>query len=543
MENHTKHVLLIEDNPGDADLVRLRLVEGKSPVEVNCVGRLSDGLATLSSQVPSVILLDLNLPDCHGAETFRRVLEHAPGVPIVVLSGQDDEALADKAVNQGVQDYLVKGDITAKHLERSIRYAVERQALLRALEITRKQQLEFKNQFLSHVSHELRTPLTCIHQYVTLIADGLAGPVAPEQADHLKTVLKSVNQLHAMIRDLLEATRAESGKLRVEPRCIAMGDLVKQAVAMMQLSAQEKHVGLEVGLDHRIPLVHADPDRVLEVLINLIDNAIKFTAPDGAVMVKACMVETDPNTVYVSVTDTGRGIAPEAKAMIFERLYQDPESVDNNRSGLGLGLFICKEIVRLHQGRIWVASEPGQGSTFTFTLPIYSLAKLLQPVVTHHEQLRPAFTLLQVELRPNANPPRGNWQGTWQKCLETLQRCVYLDKDLVLPPLGSAGLSETFFVVASTDLNHSGIITMRIREQLERMTDLKSKGTLTITTTPIEVSPAAPEEPLAQQVQRVADSVNAMIMRIVGQESARRESDLPAAPIFTTPIFRGKSTN
>ncbi|HLW86155.1 MAG TPA: hybrid sensor histidine kinase/response regulator [Candidatus Sulfotelmatobacter sp.] len=526
MENHAKHVLLIEDNAGDADLVRLRLVEGKTPCEVNCVGRLSDGLATLSKEVPTVILLDLNLPDSHGAETFRRVLEKAPGVPIVVLSGQDDEMLAIKAVNQGVQDYLVKGDITAKHLERAIRYAVERQALLRTLDITRKQQLEFKNQFLSHVSHELRTPLTCIHQYVTLLADGLAGPVAPEQSDHLKTILKSVNQLHAMIRDLLEATRAESGKLRVEQRCIAIGDLVKQAVAMMQLSAQEKRVGLEVGLDQRIPLVHADPDRVLEVLINLIDNAIKFTPPDGAVTVKACLVETDPSMVYVSVTDTGRGIAPEAKALIFERLYQDPEGVDSNRSGLGLGLFICKELIRLHQGRVWVSSEPGHGSTFTFTLPIYSLARLLQPVVTHHDQLRPAFILLRVDLKPNANPPRGNWRETWQKCLDILQRCVYLDKDLVLPPLGSPGPSETFFVVASTDLNHAGIMTMRIREQVERMTDLKAKGTLTITTVPIEFALAAPEETLPQQVQRVADSVNAMIMKIVGQESARRESDL-----------------
>src|SRR5271170_495414 len=226
MTQATTSVLLIEDNPGDADLVRLRLVEGESPVNVNCVQRLSEGLASLTKDTPSVVLLDLNLPDSHGAETFRRIMEHSPNVPVVVLSGQDDEALAMKAMHQGVQDYLVKGNISSKHLERAIRYAVERQALLRALEITQKKQLEFKNQFLSHVSHELRTPLTCIHQYVSLLNDGLAGPVLPEQADHLKTILKSVNQLHAMIRDLLEATRAESGKLCIEPRCIAVGDLV-----------------------------------------------------------------------------------------------------------------------------------------------------------------------------------------------------------------------------------------------------------------------------------------------------------------------------
>jgi signal transduction histidine kinase len=512
MEYPATNVLLIEDNPGDADLVRLRLVEGQSGVKVNCVNRLSDGLASLTKETPSLVLLDLNLPDSRGAETFRRVMEHAPNVPIVVLSGQDDEALAIKAVHQGVQDYLVKGNLSSQQLERAIRYAVERQGLLRSLEIAQKQQLEFKNQFLSHVSHELRTPLTCIHQYVTLLLDGLAGPVAPDQSDHLKTILKSVNQLHAMIRDLLEATRAESGKMRVEPRCIALGELVQQAVAMLRPTADEKKVGLEIGLDQRLPLVHADPDRVLEVLINLVDNAIKFTPPEGAVMLQACMVDAEPGSVYVSATDTGRGISPEAKALIFERLYQDPDSIDNNRSGLGLGLFICREIVRLHGGRIWVSSELGQGSTFTFTLPVYSLAKLLAPVITHQDRLRSPFVLVRVELTPLSNPPRGNWKETWQECLEILRRCVYLDKDLVLPPMGTSGAAETFFVVASTDMQRSGNMTTRIRDQLARVSDLKTKCSLTITTVPVELPAPGPDESLEQQVQTVAERVTQVIL-------------------------------
>ncbi len=512
MDHQTTQVLLIEDNPGDADLVRLRLVEGQSPVTVNCVNRLSDGLASLTKETPSVVLLDLNLPDSRGAETFRRVLEHSPDVPVVVLSGQDDEALAMKAVHQGVQDYLIKGNISSRQLERAIRYAVERQGLLRALDIAQKQQLEFKNQFLSHVSHELRTPLTCIHQYVTLILDGLAGPVAPDQIDHLKTVLKSVNQLHAMIRDLLEATRAESGKMRVEPRCISLRELVQQAVTMLRPTADAKKVGLEIGLDQRLPLVHADPSRVLEVLINLVDNAIKFTAQDGSVLVKACMVEADPGYVYISVSDSGRGIGPEAKALIFERLYQDPDSVDSHRSGLGLGLFICREIVRLHQGRIWVSSELGQGSTFTFTLPIYSLAKLLAPVITHEDRLRPSFVLVRVELAPLSSLPRGNWKDTWRQCLEILRHCVYLDKDLVLPPMGTSATNETLFVVASTDLQGSGAMTMRIREQLERLGSLKTKCTLTVTAVAIELPPPNPGAGLELQVQNMADRVTQMIM-------------------------------
>jgi signal transduction histidine kinase len=519
MNETTTSVLLIEDNPGDADLVRLRLVEGQSPVRVNCVSRLSDGLASLSRETPSLVLLDLNLPDSHGADTFRRLMEHSPNVPVVVLSGQDDEVLAMKAVHHGVQDYLVKGNISSKNLERAMRYAVERQALLRSLEIAQKQQLEFKNQFLSHVSHELRTPLTCIHQYVTLLLDGIAGPVAPEQADHLKTVLKSVNQLHAMIRDLLEATRAESGKMRIEPRCIALHELVQQAAAMLRPTADEKKVGLEIGVDLRLPLVHADPDRVLEVLINLADNAIKFTPPDGAVMLQANMVDADPGSVYISVNDTGRGIGPEAKALIFERLYQDPDSVDNNRSGLGLGLFICREIVRLHQGRIWVSSEPGQGSTFTFTLPVFSLAKLLAPVITHQDRLRPDFVLVRIELTPLSNPPRGNWKETWQQCLEIVRRCIYLDKDLLLPPMGTSGAAETFYVVASTDLQRSGIMTTRIREQLERVPDLKTKCTLTISSAPVQLPAADTKQSLDQQIQSVAGCVTQMIF--TGMERKR----------------------
>lgn len=517
MSNQPTSVLLIEDNPGDADLVRLRLVESKSPVTVNCVERLSEALALMNSERPTVVLLDLNLPDSHGADTFRALLDKAPEVPIVILSGQEDEALAIKALHQGVQDYLVKGEITSKHLERAMRYAVERQALILTLEISRKQQLEFKNRFLSHVSHELRTPLTCIHQYVTLITDGLAGPVAPEQRDHLETILKSVNQLHAMIRDLLEATRAESGKLRIEPRCLALADLVRQAAAMMQPTANAKQVGLEIGVDSRVPLVLADPDRVLEVLINLLDNAIKFTPEEGSVAVHACMVDADPGMVYVTVSDTGRGISPEAKSLIFERLYQDPESVDNNRSGLGLGLYISKQLVRLHGGRIWVASEAGQGSTFTFTLPVYSLAKLLFPVITHEDRLRDSIVLVNVELIPRPGPPGGSWRETCQQCLETLERCLYLDKDLLLPSMSGSGPAETFYIVASTDMDRVNVMLARIHEQLGRCADLQTTGSLKVMAAPVQVSTVDRQTTLEQQVQEVATQVSEMITQAMAQ--------------------------
>lgn len=534
MKDQTTHVLLIEDNPGDADLVRLRLVESHPNARVECVHRLSDALASLAGELPSLVLLDLNLPDSRGADTFRKVLENAPNVPVVVLSGQDDEVLASKAVTQGVQDYLIKGDLTGKNLERAMRHAVERQSLLRSLEMARKQQLEFKNQFLSHVSHELRTPLTCIHQYVTLLLDGLAGTMAPEQTDHLRTVLKSVNQLHAMIRDLLEATRAEGGKLRIDCRCVTISKLVEQAVAMMRPTAQNKGVGLEVGIDSRVPLLLADPDRILEVLINLMDNAIKFTPSDGGVTIKACVQETDPDLVYVSVCDTGRGISPEARALIFDRLYQDPDSIDNNRSGLGLGLYICRELVRLHHGTMSVVSEVGHGSTFTFTIPVYSLAKLLAPVISYQGALRSSLVLVQVDLKPLISPPRGDWRGMQQQTLETLRRCVYLDKDLVLPPMGAAAPQETYFVVASTDMQRAGVMTTRIREQLEKIPEFTTRASLTISTVPIEL-PSAEGRKLEAQIQEIADSVSTMVVKKIGdspitmKEHGMKEHTLSAA--------------
>lgn len=521
MSDSPTQVLLIEDNPGDADLVRLRLTESKRQVDVNCVNRLSDALASIESKPPAVVLLDLNLPDSHGTETFRKVLEKAPGLPVVILSGQEDETLAMKAIHQGVQDYLVKGDMTSRNLERSMRYAVERQALLRSLEISRKQQIEFKNQFLSHVSHELRTPLTCIHQYASLLIDGLSGPISPEQRDHLQIILKSVNQLHAMIRDLLEATRAESGKLRIEPRCLALVDLVRQAIAMMRPQAMNKRINMELQAHGPIPLVSADPDRVLEVLINLLDNAIKFTS-EGSVTVKLSMQEADSEFAYISVSDTGKGISPEALPLIFERLYQDANTIDENRTGLGLGLYIAKELVGLHGGRIWAASQPGEGTTFTFSLPTYSLEKLLRPVIVHGEKLRDSAVLVRVDLKPLSTPVRGNWKEICRECLELLRRCVFVDKDLVLPAMARNGPDDTFYVVASTDMERVNVMISRIVEQLEAATPLKSVGSVKASARPVFAG-AMPSNAVEKQMEVVARTITEMVL-----------ADLTSMNSFTT---------
>jgi hypothetical protein len=162
---------------------------------------------------------------------------------------------------------------------------------------------------------------------------------------------------------------------------------------------------------------------------------------------------------------------------------------------------------------MWVASELGNGSTFSCTLPLYSLAKLLTPVIIHQQKMREALVLLKVEVKPRAKPVRGNWKENTQRCLEILQRCVYLDKDLVLPPMTTHGPEQAFFVVASTDMDRVSIMMTRIREQIDKVGDLKAACDLSLTAEPVKLSGAACTDPPERQVQAVAERVTEMVQR------------------------------
>jgi serine/threonine protein kinase len=216
--------------------------------------------------------------------------------------------------------------------------------------------------------------------------------------------------------------------------------------------------------------------------------------------------------------------AAEALPLIFERLYQDPDSIDSNRSGLGLGLYIAKELVNLYGGRIWVSSQAGEGSTFSFTLPLYSLPQLLAPVITHESRLRDNFVLLRVDLVPLSNLLRGNWKETSQQCLELLRRCVYVDKDLVLPAMAGDGPEETFFVVASTDMERVNILITRVVEQLGAIPQLKSNATLRVSAKPVAI-PESASETLEQQVQSVALRVTEMIKQDLSKRGLTRKEN------------------
>jgi hypothetical protein len=175
---------------------------------------------------------------------------------------------------------------------------------------------------------------------------------------------------------------------------------------------------------------------------------------------------------------------------------------------------------------MWVASEPGCGSTFSFTLPLYSLAKLLTPVIIHQGRMRESIVLVRVDLRPRANPPHAKWKAACTRSLELLERCVYLDKDLVLPPLTTSGPAQSLFVVASTDLVRAEIMMTRIRGQLGNLAELASAGQFDISVSPVPLPDPADGQSLQHRVQAVADRVTEMARAVaVPPMNSTRDKD------------------
>jgi signal transduction histidine kinase len=507
-------VLLIEDDPEDALLLREMLARGgNARFKLECTDRLQTGLERLAKGGTDVLLLDLSLPDSLGLDTVHKVHARASDVPIVVLTGLDDEALAIKAVREGAQDYLIKGQVDGNLLVRSIRYAMERHRLLEELERSRQRQLQLKDQFLSHVSHELRSPLTTIQQFVTILLDGLAGNLTPEQREYMEIALRNTNQLGTMVGDLLEVARAETGKIRFNPQRLSFSDLIAEVLRTFRTTAAARGVLLSAQLAQGLPPAYADPERIRQILNNLIDNAIKFTPENGTVTVKAHVWDQDPNFLCFTVADTGCGIHPEETRRIFDRLYQEADTVEGSHKGLGLGLYICKELVSRQGGRIWVESKLGHGSTFLFTLPIFSLTRLLSPILTAKNLLKGHLALITVEIFQPGNRPLVETDETiLQEVRDVLGHCILPDKDVLLPNQAQRKLEDNFFVVACTDQSGAEVIVKRIRGQLANHKDFQNDHlTATTSFTMVDI-PQRKKGMLAEQItENLASTMEDMI--------------------------------
>ena len=226
-----------------------------------------------------------------------------------------------------------------------------------------------RSNFISMVSHELRTPLNSVHGFIELILQGHMGALTDEQQVYLGYTQEGVQQLISIVEDILFMTRSDLGQFEIKQQKVQLLSLVRQVVGSMQPQAFKASVELRHDLTADIPLLYADPQRIKQVLNNLVSNAIKFTPPGGTVTVSAH--QHNEHFEMISVADTGYGVPVEDRQHIFERFYQSNHSEQSKMGGYGLGLSIARLIVDQHGGAIDFDTILNKGTTFYFTVPVY----------------------------------------------------------------------------------------------------------------------------------------------------------------------------
>jgi len=245
--------------------------------------------------------------------------------------------------------------------------AFNRSALaLSKMEEERERLDKSKSEFLSITSHELRTPITPLKAQLQMLQQEYFGALTEKQKESLTIVLRNTERLNKIIEDFLEISRIEAARLKFAFRKTNLHETVNETIGFMTGFAKEKNITLVARMDN-LPIVEIDPDRISQVLRNLVHNAIKFSPPESTIEINVVLQE---NFIQFSVKDQGIGLNIEDQLRVFEPFYQVEGSLSRNYGGTGLGLTICRGIIEAQKGKIWIESKPGVGSTFYFTVPI-----------------------------------------------------------------------------------------------------------------------------------------------------------------------------
>ncbi|MEO0082330.1 MAG: HAMP domain-containing sensor histidine kinase, partial [candidate division WOR-3 bacterium] len=284
MDGTNIRILLVEDNPGDAHLVQWCLTRpDPSRFVISHVVRLNEALSLVTETTFDVILLDLSLPDSTGLATVRKMRAGVAGIPILIMTGLDDEDTALTALREGAQDYLVKGHFDSMLLLRAISYAVERQRLVEELATKNKELAELndlKNQFLGMAAHDLRNPLSVILATSSFLLED-AGRTMSEnkRIDFLRRINANSKFMLGLIDELLDVAKIESGRLELNLQETDIAALVEDNVALNNMLAAKKGIVLEFVRPPALPRVRFDRTRIEQVFNNLVSNALKFSRP------------------------------------------------------------------------------------------------------------------------------------------------------------------------------------------------------------------------------------------------------------------------
>ncbi len=381
------HLLLVEDNPDHATLARNAILKSKNrKYEVNAVSTVTDAIEKLQSQPVQLVIADFHLGDNQsGLDLLAWMNEQKMTVPFIMVTGSGDEKTAVRAMQEGAYNYIVKDDtylsllphiidetflqdLAVKERDRYEMVIREKNVQLEKANRELKRLDQLKSDFVASVSHDIRTPLNSIQESISLILDGIVNPVDDKGRRVLEIAKRNTHRLTTMINDLLDFSKLEAGKMRLHIELHDVQILVDEVLGSLKALADKKQISFVFNPIEGFPKVPCDADRILQVLTNLVGNAIKFTPEKG--QIRIALEQAPGNRVRISVIDTGIGIAKEDLARVFERFEQVKGAAPKEQKGTGLGLAICKELVKLHGGDIWAESEPGKGSRFIISLPL-----------------------------------------------------------------------------------------------------------------------------------------------------------------------------
>lgn len=370
------NILLVEDDDDDFALVKSLFGEiGNDRYVLKRVASYEEAVAMHAPASFDVCLLDYQLGSHDGLELMADLKRLGYQCPMILLTGQSDDEVDRKAMNAGAADYLIKGQMYAQNLERSIRYSIQQKQLaeetVRAVrEQAAREEAEASNRakddFLAVLSHELRTPLNAMLGWVRLLKSNRESDEIFEKA--VDAIERSAVTQTKFVEDLLDITRIVNGKISLSKRPFSLNQLTQQAVDAIRPNAEAKSLSLDYAPPYEELTIYGDSERTQQVVNNLLSNAVKFTPEGGSISVS---LRKDAKFAEIKVTDTGQGINPEFLPKVFERYKQANNSTTNRKGGLGLGLAIVKHLVDLHDGMISAESDgEGKGSTFTVMLPL-----------------------------------------------------------------------------------------------------------------------------------------------------------------------------
>lgn len=337
-----------------------------------------DGLASCETGI-DLILMDIMMPDVDGIEACRRIKAYTRlrDIPIIMVTALTEVNYIEASFEAGAMDYVTKPVNKIEVLSR-IRSALSLKRETEArkcayVELEEKNQelareSLVKSQILSTATHELKTPLTSIVGYAKRMLQNqeTVGPLNERQQRYVEAIQESSYQLTILINDLLDTSRIEAGRLEVTPTQLQVQQKVEDVVRAMQTQFEEKQIRVVLDIPSQLCPIYVDHDRCTQIITNLLGNACKYSSVGASVTITAA---ENGEFVQVDVADTGMGISEEDQLKLFTKFFRADNTATRAESGTGLGLFITKQLIQAHGGAIWVKSEVGTGSIFSFTLP------------------------------------------------------------------------------------------------------------------------------------------------------------------------------